>query len=68
MDECVFDFNITPDELKFLFIKDKTKEEYLLNSDVRKRMHDLFVLYIMREDIYRAGEIRKKIFNRKEAI
>ena len=65
MEETIFDYGITAFELKSIFTKYKTKEEYLMHTTTKRRMHDLFVLFLMREDTFRAGEIRKVIFKNK---
>ena len=65
MEETIFDYDVTSHEY---FTKYKTKEEYLRHTLGKKRMHDLFVLFLMREDTFRAGEIRKLIFRNKEVV
>jgi hypothetical protein len=60
--ETIFDYDITPQELKFLYIKYNTKEIYLEKTSPKKILHDLYVLFRMREDYIRAGTIRKKLF------
>jgi len=58
----IFDFDVTAEELKFLYIETATKEEYLHKVSSKKILHDLYVLFRMREDYFHAGEIRKKLF------
>lgn len=58
----VFDYDVTSEELNLLYIKSKNKEEYLRSVTPKKVLHDLYVLFRIREDYLRAGEIRKRIF------
>ena len=67
MKETIFDHSITMEELKFLFTLCKTKEEYLLNTSPKKRMHDLYILFTLREDWYKAEAIKKIILNQHAA-
>ena len=65
MEETIFDYGVTPFELKSIFAKYRTREDYLKHTTTKRRMHDLFILFLMREDTFRAGEIRKVIFKNK---
>jgi hypothetical protein len=62
VEETIFDYNVTEQELRFLYVKYTSKEDYLINTPVKKVMQDLYVLFRMREDTMRAGSIRKKLF------
>ena len=66
MKETIFDYNITMDELKFLSIPYKTKEDYLANTDTKKQKQDLFILFTLRGDWNKASAIKKKITNERE--
>ena len=55
MDITIFDYEVTLEELKHLFVKYMTKKEYIENTTYKKRLQDLYVLFKMRGDRVRAG-------------
>ncbi len=64
MRNTIFDYDVTRDELKLLYIKCVTKEEYLEIATPKKILQDLYVLFRIREDFVRAGKIKKKLFEK----
>jgi hypothetical protein len=50
MDITIFDYEVTMDEMKHLFVKFENKEDYVRNTTYRKRLQDLYVLFKMREN------------------
>lgn len=67
-DNTVFDFDITPAELRLLFISDRDKKTYLLHTSHKKILQDLYVLFKIREDFVRAGTIGKKLFGQAVSL
>jgi hypothetical protein len=61
MEETIFDYRITRDELKFLAIIYQTKEDYILNTNIKKQKQDLFILFTLRGDWNKASAIKKVI-------
>lgn len=62
MMSTIFDYNISIQELKLLYVESTTKEEYLQKTSPKKILQDLYVLFRMREDLVRAGSVRKQLF------
>jgi hypothetical protein len=60
----VFDYDVTTQELKLLYVEQTTKEEYLQKKSPKKILQDLYVLFRMRDDLVRAGSLRKKLFEK----
>jgi hypothetical protein len=66
MDITIFDYEVTLEELKHLFVKYMAKKEYVENTTYKKRLQDLYVLFKMRGDRVRAGGNMNKLTPRKE--
>ncbi len=66
MDVTIFDYDITRDEIKHLFVNYVNRGEYIQNTSYKKRLQDLYVLFKMREDKVRAGKIMSEITHVKE--
>jgi hypothetical protein len=64
MDITIFDYDVTQDEIKHLFVNYFERNEYIQNTCYRKRLQDLYVLFKMRED-KRAGEVMNEIIQAK---
>jgi len=60
----IFDYDVTTQELKLLYVEQTTKEEYLQKKSPKKILQDLYVLFRMRDDLVRAGSLRKKLFEK----
>ena len=60
----IFDYKATPQELSLLHVGSTTKKEYRKKTSAKKILQDLYVLFRMREDMVRAGTIRKKLFEK----
>jgi hypothetical protein len=67
MEVSIFDYKISKEELRLIFCPFTEKGEYLVNTSEKKRLHDLYLLFKIREDVLRAGKISEKIFKKKEA-
>ena len=64
MDITIFDYDVTRDEIKHLFVNYFERDEYIQNTCYRKRLQDLYVLFKMRED-KRAEDIMNEITHSK---
>lgn len=60
MDITIFDYDVTRDEIKNLFVNYFDRNEYIQNTSYKRRLQDLYVLFKMRED-KRAGEVMNEI-------
>jgi len=68
MDITIFDYDVTQAEIKHLFVNYVDRGEYIQNTSYKKRLQDLYVLFKMREDKVRAGEILSEITHSKEVV
>jgi hypothetical protein len=66
MDITIFDYDVTLDEMKHLFVNFIDRDEYIKNTAYKKRLQDLYVLFKMREDKVRAGEIMNELSHSPE--
>jgi hypothetical protein len=64
MMSTIFDYKVSTQELKFLYVESTTKEEYLQKTSPKKILQDLYVLFRMRDDTVRAGSISKELFEK----
>jgi hypothetical protein len=61
MDITIFDYNVTLDEIRYLFVNYTDRDEYIQNTIYKRKLHDLYVLFKMREDNVRAGDIMNEL-------
>jgi len=66
MDITIFDYEVTLDEITHLFVNYYDKQEYMQNTTYRRRLQDLYVLFKMREDRVRAGDVLNELNGKKE--
>jgi len=66
MDITIFDYDVTLDEIKNLFVNFVNREEYIENTTYKRRLQDLYVLFKMREDRVRAGDVMNELNHVKE--
>ena len=66
MDITIFDYEVTLDEITHLFVNYYDKQEYMQNTTYRRRLQDLYVLFKMREDRVRAGDVLNELNEKKE--
>ncbi|OGV06614.1 MAG: hypothetical protein A2330_11955 [Ignavibacteria bacterium RIFOXYB2_FULL_36_7] len=66
MDITIFDYEVTLDEITHLFVNYYDKQEYMQNTTYRRRLQDLYVLFKMREDRVRAGDVLHELNEKKE--
>lgn len=66
MDITIFDYEVTMDEMKNLFVKFEKKEDYIRNTTYRKRLQDLSVLFKMRDNRLKAGDIMNDLSQKNE--
>lgn len=65
--ETVFDHNPTGEELKYLFLSGKTREEYLADhADQETEFGNIYALYMIRGNREKALEYLNRIRNPKE--
>jgi len=68
MEKTVFDYKIKLDELKCIYIKQTTKEEYLENTTTKKKLQDLYVLFKIRNDKKNANKIGIRLFGKNKLL
>jgi hypothetical protein len=66
MNITIFDYDVTLDEIKHLFVNYTKKDEYIQNTKNKRKLQDLYVLFIMREDKVRAVDVMNKINYKSE--
>ena len=66
MDITIFDYEVTLDEITHLFVNYYDTQEYMQNTTYRRRLQDLYVLFKMREDRVRAGDVLNELNEKKE--
>ena len=65
--ETVFDHEPTPEELKYLFLSGRTREEYLESHvDQETEFGNIYALYMIRGNREKALEYLNRIRNPKE--
>ena len=64
MDLTIFDYNVTKDEIKNLFVNYFDSNEYIQHTSYKKRLQDLYVLFKMRED-KKAAEVMNALTHSK---
>ena len=67
MDITIFDYEVTVDEIRHLFVNYLDRDEYIQNTTYKKRLQDLYVLFKMREDKVRAGDVMNEL-NQAKAL
>jgi len=63
MEKTIFDYNVSPKELRLLYISETSKDEYLKNTTLKGRLQDLYVLFKIRNDHEQASRIGLVLFN-----
>lgn len=66
MDITIFDYDVTLEELKHLFVKYSTKNEYVKNTTYKRRLKDLYVLFKMREGSVHAKDVINELDLKEE--
>ena len=61
MNETIFDHNIKEYELRYLFVDPFDKEGYLNNTSEQKKLHHLYILFLLREDRLNYLRIRSRL-------
>jgi hypothetical protein len=64
MEKTIFDYKISLEELKFLFIEQTTEEDYLKNTVAKRRLQDLYVLFKIRNNWKKVAKIGNRIFKK----
>jgi hypothetical protein len=59
--ETIFDYNINEKEMAYIYISYKEKKSYLENTSIKKILHDLYLLFCIRDDIRNCSRIMKQI-------
>ncbi len=67
MDITIFDYEVTVDEIRHLFVNYLDRDEYIQNTTYKRRLQDLYVLFKIREDKVRAGDIMNEL-NQAKAL
>ncbi len=67
MDITIFDYEVTIDEIRHLFVNYVDRDEYIHNTSYKRRLQDLYVLFKMREDRVRAGDVMNEL-NQAKAL
>ena len=61
MNETIFDYNIKENELQYLFLNPLDKEGYINNTSEQKKLHHLYILFLIREDKLNCLRIRSRL-------
>jgi len=61
MNETIFDYDIKENESRYLFVDPLDKEGYLNNTSVQKKLHHLYILFLLREDKLNCLRIRSRL-------
>jgi hypothetical protein len=61
MKETIFDYDIKEHELRYLFVDPLDKEGYINNTSEQKKLHHLYILFLLREDKLNYLRIRSRL-------
>ena len=61
MNETIFDHDINENELRYLFVDPLDKEGYLNSTSEQKKLHHLYILFLLREDRLNYLRIRSRL-------
>ena len=61
MNETIFDYDIKEAESRYLFVDPLDKEGYLTNTSDQKKLHHLYILFLLREDKLNYLRIRSRL-------